>query len=91
MFLLRYVKLSGRMLEKKPSLLISCIAYGYGLDGNIRYNYQSIATGSFGQHSLLTTVNVIRAIIGAVGQVRSCLSFLKYTSTDSVAHSCKDS
>ncbi|KAK4919106.1 ferrioxamine B transporter, partial [Elasticomyces elasticus] len=44
------------------------IAYAYGLDGQTRYTYQSYATSSYALHSLLATINVLRAIIAAVGQ-----------------------
>lgn len=44
------------------------LAYGYGLDGQIRYTYQGYATGEFGIHSLLTTINVVRSVIGAAAQ-----------------------
>lgn len=44
------------------------IAYAYGLDGSVRYAYQTTATASWGQHSLLAAVNVIRAIIAAAAQ-----------------------
>ncbi|GMM56150.1 siderophore transporter [Maudiozyma humilis] len=45
------------------------IAYAYGLDGNIRYTFQAYATSSYSQHSLLSTVNCIKAVIAAAGQV----------------------
>jgi len=45
------------------------IAYAYGLDGNIRYTFQAYATSSYAQHSLLSTVNCIKAVIAAAGQV----------------------
>lgn len=44
------------------------VAYAYGLDGTIRYTYQSTATSSYYQHSLLATVNVLRSIIAAAAQ-----------------------
>lgn len=44
------------------------IAYAYGLDGTTRYAYQTTATASWGQHSLLATVNVIRSVIAAAAQ-----------------------
>ncbi|KAJ5647116.1 Siderophore iron transporter 1 [Penicillium lividum] len=44
------------------------IAYVYGLDGTVRYTYQPYATSSFGQHSLLATINVLRAVIAAAAQ-----------------------
>lgn len=42
------------------------IAYVYGLDGTLRYAYQPVATDSFGEHSLLATINVVRSAV-AVG------------------------
>lgn len=44
------------------------IAYAYGLDGTVRYTYQTTATASWGQHSLLATVNVVRSVIAAAAQ-----------------------
>lgn len=44
------------------------IAYVYGLDGTLRYTYQGYATGSWDSHSLLATVNVVRAVIAAAAQ-----------------------
>ncbi|KAJ5964753.1 uncharacterized protein N7479_004629 [Penicillium vulpinum] len=47
---------------------IFLIAYVYGLDGTVRYTYQPYATQSYGQHSLLATINVLRAVIAAAAQ-----------------------
>ncbi|KAJ5896786.1 Major facilitator superfamily domain general substrate transporter [Penicillium subrubescens] len=47
---------------------IFLIAYVYGLDGTVRYTYQPYATQSYGLHSLLATVNVLRAVIAAAAQ-----------------------
>jgi len=44
------------------------IAYAYGLDGTVRYTYQSTALSSIGQHSLLSTVNIVRTVIAAAAQ-----------------------
>ncbi|KAJ5218427.1 Major facilitator superfamily domain general substrate transporter [Penicillium cinerascens] len=44
------------------------VAYVYGLDGTVRYTYQPYATQSYGQHSLLATINVLRAVIAAAAQ-----------------------
>ncbi|RMZ83116.1 hypothetical protein DV738_g1206, partial [Chaetothyriales sp. CBS 135597] len=44
------------------------IAYVYGLDGTLRYVYQPYATASYSQHSLLATINVLRAVIAAAAQ-----------------------
>lgn len=45
------------------------IAYVYGLDGTLRYTYQPTATSNFGNHSLLSTINVVRAVVAAAAQV----------------------
>ncbi|KAJ5577427.1 uncharacterized protein N7459_006391 [Penicillium hispanicum] len=44
------------------------VGYAYGLDSQVRSTYQSYATSSFGEHSLLATVNVIRSVIAAAAQ-----------------------
>ncbi|KAI5194846.1 ferrioxamine B transporter [Aureobasidium subglaciale] len=44
------------------------IAYAYGLDGTVRYTYQSTALSSIGEHSLLSTVNIVRTVIAAAAQ-----------------------
>lgn len=44
------------------------IAYAYGLDGTVRYTYQSYATNGYGQLGLLATVNVLRGVIAAAAQ-----------------------
>ncbi|KAF2643833.1 siderochrome-iron transporter-like protein Sit1 [Massarina eburnea CBS 473.64] len=44
------------------------IAYAYGLDGTLRYAYQPTATSSFANHSLLSTINVVRAVVAAASQ-----------------------
>ncbi|KAI9877638.1 MAG: Siderophore transporter, partial [Watsoniomyces obsoletus] len=44
------------------------VAYAYGLDGILRYTYQPYATASYASHSLLATVNVLRAVIAAAAQ-----------------------
>ena len=41
------------------------VSYAYGLDGTLRGTYQPTATNSMGTHSLTSTVNIIRAVIGA--------------------------
>lgn len=48
---------------------IFLISYAYGLDQMVRYTYQTLATSSYSQHSLLATVNCIIAVIAAPGQV----------------------
>ena len=49
-------------------LSLFLVAYAYGLDGTLRGTYQPYATSSFGTHSLLSTVNVVRAVIAAAAQ-----------------------
>ena len=44
------------------------IGYAYGLDSQVRSTYQPYATSSFGEHSLLATVNVVRSVIAAAAQ-----------------------
>lgn len=44
------------------------IAYAYGFDGILRYTYQATATSSYAMHSLLATINVLRAVIAAAAQ-----------------------
>lgn len=43
-------------------------AYFYDLDGTIRYTYQSAATSDLGVLGLLSTIGVLRSIIGAAAQ-----------------------
>ncbi|KAK0388206.1 hypothetical protein NLU13_4451 [Sarocladium strictum] len=50
---------------------IFLVAYVYGLDGTLRYTFQTYATSDFGQHSLLSTVNTVRAVIAAAAQPTS--------------------
>ena len=49
-------------------LSVFIVAYAYGLDGTLRYTYQPYATASYSSHSLLATVNVLRAVIAAATQ-----------------------
>ncbi|CAK7262596.1 ferrioxamine B transporter [Sporothrix epigloea] len=44
------------------------VAYAYGLDGTVRYTYQTYATASYSEHSLLASINVLRAVIAAAAQ-----------------------
>ncbi len=44
------------------------IAYAYTLDGSVRYTFQTTATASMGHHSLLATINTLRAVIAAAAQ-----------------------
>lgn len=50
---------------------IFLVAYAYGLDGTLRYAYLPYATASFDNHSLLATINVVRAVIAAAAQPTS--------------------
>ncbi|KAL1955479.1 hypothetical protein VTO42DRAFT_8505 [Malbranchea cinnamomea] len=47
---------------------IFLIAYAYGLDGTLRGQYQAYATESYHNHSLLSTVGVLRGVIAAAAQ-----------------------
>ncbi|EFR05113.1 siderophore iron transporter 1 [Nannizzia gypsea CBS 118893] len=47
---------------------IFILAYAYGLDGTLRFTFQTYATASYSSHSLLATVNVLRAVIAAAAQ-----------------------
>ncbi|KAF2628569.1 siderochrome-iron transporter Sit1 [Macroventuria anomochaeta] len=44
------------------------IAWAYGLDSTLRVAYQPIAVDALNAHSLLATVTVVRAVIGAAAQ-----------------------
>lgn len=44
---------------------ILLIGWSYGLDGLLRSTYQSYAASSFGVHTLLSTINVLRSVIAA--------------------------
>ncbi|QEU58677.1 hypothetical protein KDRO_A06980 [Kluyveromyces lactis] len=43
--------------------------YGYGLDGNLRSFYTTWATNSYSTHSLLSTIGVVNAVMGAASQI----------------------
>ncbi|CAK7910001.1 siderophore iron transporter Arn1p [[Candida] anglica] len=47
---------------------IFIIGYAYSIDGSLRYTFQAYATASYGQHSLISTVGVIRAVAAAASQ-----------------------
>ncbi|CAK9436356.1 uncharacterized protein LODBEIA_P09140 [Lodderomyces beijingensis] len=47
---------------------IFIVAYAYGIDANVRGNLTYYATSSYQQHSLLTTVGVMQAVIAAAAQ-----------------------
>lgn len=40
----------------------------YGLDGTLRYQYQVYATEQWSQHALISTLNVVRAVVAAAVQ-----------------------
>lgn len=44
------------------------LAYAYGLDGTVRYTFQTYATASYAEHSLLAAINVLRSVIAAAAQ-----------------------
>lgn len=45
------------------------IAFAYGLDNSVRTTYQTMATSSYSQHSLLSTVTCIKKVISAAAQL----------------------
>lgn len=47
---------------------IFLVAYSYGLDNTVRYQFEAFATSSYGTHSLLSTVNVVTSIIAVAAQ-----------------------
>ena len=47
---------------------IFLVAYSYGLDATLRGTFQTIATNNFQHHSMLGTVNTVRAILAAAIQ-----------------------
>lgn len=49
-------------------LTVFFVAYTYGLDGSVRSPLQTNAQSSYGQHSLISTVNVIRTVVAAASQ-----------------------
>ncbi|CAB4252987.1 similar to Saccharomyces cerevisiae YHL040C ARN1 Transporter, member of the ARN family of transporters that specifically recognize siderophore-iron chelates [Maudiozyma barnettii] len=72
--MIRKTELMSSVCDKwyQHVLLIFCAfvcGYGYGLDGNIRYIYTGYATSSYAEHSLLSTINVINAVVSAVSQI----------------------
>lgn len=58
---------SGLSAVEQGFILIGILIIGwsYGLDGLLRSTYQSYAASSFGVHTLLSTINVLRSVIAA--------------------------
>ncbi|ODV95102.1 hypothetical protein PACTADRAFT_43097 [Pachysolen tannophilus NRRL Y-2460] len=54
----------------KIAILFSAflVGYGYGLDSQVRSVFTSYATSSYSTHSLMSTVNVIDAVVAAASQ-----------------------
>ena len=44
---------------------ILVVGWSYGLDGLLRYTYQSYAASNFSEHTLLSTINVARSVVAA--------------------------
>ncbi|KAL6354209.1 hypothetical protein LRP88_12543 [Fusarium phalaenopsidis] len=44
------------------------VGFAFGLDALVRSTYQGYATSSYSQHSLLSTINVIRGVVAAAAQ-----------------------
>ncbi|OQD71821.1 hypothetical protein PENPOL_c001G01558 [Penicillium polonicum] len=47
---------------------IFIVGFAYGLDNILRGTYEPYATSSFGEHSLLSTINVILSVVAAASQ-----------------------
>lgn len=47
---------------------IFLIAYSYGLDLSVRYQFQSFAQSSYGTHSLTATINICTSVIAVAAQ-----------------------
>lgn len=47
---------------------IFILGFAYGLDNLVRNTYEPYATSSFGEHSLLSTINVILSIVAVAAQ-----------------------
>ncbi|KAK2598892.1 ferrioxamine B transporter [Conoideocrella luteorostrata] len=60
------------VITLKDRVAIFCsiflVSYVFTLDGILRYAYQPYATASYSNHSLLATINVLRAVIAAAAQ-----------------------
>lgn len=75
LIVIRKTEIEADQYKKSPILtallLFSAflIGYGYGLDGNVRYVYTAQASASYGHHSLISTIGVINAVIGAASQI----------------------
>lgn len=48
---------------------IFLVGYAFGLDAVLRNAYQPFATASYGEHSLLSTINVLRVVFAAGAQL----------------------
>jgi len=51
-------------LMSHTSYSLGLAAYIYSLDGTTTWNYLAFATSSFGDHSLISTIQVAQSIIG---------------------------
>ncbi|KAK0643402.1 major facilitator superfamily domain-containing protein [Cercophora newfieldiana] len=63
--------LSSVITTQDRAILFSAVflvAFAYALDGVLRYTYQPLAAASFSQHSLLATINVLRAVVATAAQ-----------------------
>lgn len=52
---------------------IFLIAFAYSLDSILRSAYQASATSDLNSHALLSTINVVKAVISVAAQVRGSL------------------
>jgi SIT family siderophore-iron:H+ symporter-like MFS transporter len=49
-------------------IAIFLVAYAYGLSGSVRSPLQTVATNSYQTHSLLSTINVVLAVVACAAQ-----------------------
>ena len=54
------------------------LAWAYGLDNTLRGTYQPLAVNALNAQSLLATVTVIRAVVGAAAQVSDICSSISH-------------
>lgn len=47
---------------------IFLVSYAYGLSGSVRFPFQTEATNSYQNHSLLSTINVVLAVVACAAQ-----------------------
>lgn len=55
------------------------VAFAYGLDAVLRFAYQPSATSDLDAHALLSTINVVKAVIAVVIQVPPFMTNIVFT------------